>query len=72
MRAVMITAFGASPELTQIPDPQSPSDGVVVSVEATGLCRSDWHGWMGHDDEIKRHTCPVTSWPALSSRSGRR
>ena len=53
MRAVMITAFGASPELTQIPDPQSPSDGVVVSVEATGLCRSDWHGWMGHDDEIE-------------------
>ena len=20
---------------------------------ATGLCRSDWHGWMGHDDDIK-------------------
>jgi alcohol dehydrogenase len=53
MRAVMIRAFGAPPELTQTPDPQCPPDGVVVSVQATGLCRSDWHGWMGHDDEIE-------------------
>jgi alcohol dehydrogenase len=21
-------------------------------VRATGVCRSDWHGWMGHDDAI--------------------
>jgi alcohol dehydrogenase len=52
MRAVLIEAFGAPPELTDAPDPSCPADGVVVSVEATGLCRSDWHGWMGHDDEI--------------------
>jgi alcohol dehydrogenase len=25
---------------------------VVVRVEATGLCRSDWHGWQGHDPDI--------------------
>ena len=25
---------------------------VVLKVEATGLCRSDWHGWMGHDSDI--------------------
>ena len=24
----------------------------MVKVEATGLCRSDWHGWMGHDADI--------------------
>jgi alcohol dehydrogenase len=53
MRAVMISAFGAPPELTQAPDPRCPPDGVVVSVGATGLCRSDWHGWMGHDDGIQ-------------------
>src|SRR4051794_30579569 len=53
MRAVVFRAFGAPPELTQVPDPPCPSDGVVVSVEATGLCRSDWHGWMGHDEEIE-------------------
>ncbi|MCW2522081.1 MAG: Alcohol dehydrogenase GroES domain protein, partial [Frankiales bacterium] len=25
---------------------------VVVRVQSTGLCRSDWHGWMGHDSDI--------------------
>ena len=30
-----------------------PRDGVVViAVRATGLCRSDWHGWQGHDTDI--------------------
>jgi len=52
MRAVVVRAFGTPPELTQAPDPACPPDGVVVAVEATGLCRSDWHGWMGHDSDI--------------------
>lgn len=25
---------------------------MVIAVEATGLCRSDWHGWQGHDPDI--------------------
>ena len=25
---------------------------MVVEVRATGVCRSDWHGWMGHDPAI--------------------
>ena len=28
--------------------------GALVRVEASGLCRSDWHGWMGHDPDIRR------------------
>jgi len=52
MRAVLVRAFGAAPELTETADPACPPDGVVVAVEATGLCRSDWHGWMGHDPDI--------------------
>jgi D-arabinose 1-dehydrogenase-like Zn-dependent alcohol dehydrogenase len=24
----------------------------VIQVHATGVCRSDWHGWMGHDADI--------------------
>jgi len=27
---------------------------------ATGVCRSDWHGWKGHDDDIKHHGLPFT------------
>src|SRR3954467_638472 len=54
MRAVLFEAFGTPPELIETADPACPPDGVVVAVEATGLCRSDWHGWMGHDPDIVR------------------
>ena len=27
-------------------------DGVVLRVAANGICRSDWHGWVGHDPDI--------------------
>jgi alcohol dehydrogenase len=45
--------FGAAPQIRTLPDPTPSNSGVVVSVKATGLCRSDWHGWMGHDPDIK-------------------
>lgn len=35
--------------LSAWPDPDCRPDGVVVRVGATGVCRSDWHAWMGHD-----------------------
>lgn len=52
MRAVRYTAFRAPPEVATVADPLCPDDGVLVEVAATGLCRSDWHGWMGHDPDI--------------------
>ncbi|WP_329460244.1 zinc-dependent alcohol dehydrogenase family protein [Streptomyces sp. NBC_01497] len=52
MRAVVFGEFGTMPAVQEVPDPVPAPDGVVVRVEATGLCRSDWHGWMGHDDGI--------------------
>jgi alcohol dehydrogenase len=33
-----------------VAEPELPADGVLVRVAATGLCRSDWHAWAGHDD----------------------
>ncbi|MDO5503358.1 MAG: alcohol dehydrogenase catalytic domain-containing protein [Actinomycetia bacterium] len=38
--------------VSDVPAPTAPAGGAVVRVEATGLCRSDWHGWMGHDADI--------------------
>lgn len=49
MRAVVYPAVGAVPSLTEVPEPACPEDGVVVDVAATGVCRSDWHAWRGHD-----------------------
>jgi alcohol dehydrogenase len=53
MRAVIFDEFRARPEVRDVPDPVAPPDGAVVRVEATGLCRSDWHGWQGHDPDIR-------------------
>ena len=52
MRAVLIEEFGGTPRLTDVDDPTPAPHGVVVAVEATGVCRSDWHAWQGHDDDV--------------------
>ncbi len=53
MKAVIYEAFNAPPQLKQVPDPSPEIHGVVVKVMATGVCRSDWHGWVGHDADIQ-------------------
>lgn len=52
MRAVVLDSFGELARVRTVPDPDPPAHGVVVQVEATGLCRSDWHAWMGHDPDV--------------------
>ncbi len=54
MRAVVYETFGRTPTVETVPDPAPAPHGAVVRVEASGLCRSDWHGWMGHDPDIRR------------------
>jgi alcohol dehydrogenase len=52
MRAVVFERYGKAAEVREVADPEPAEHGVVVRVEATGLCRSDWHGWQGHDPDI--------------------
>jgi alcohol dehydrogenase len=52
MRAVYYEQFKVRPIVAKLPDPTPSNGGVVVKVEATGLCRSDYHGWLGHDSDI--------------------
>lgn len=49
---MLFELFEKAPEVVQVPDPRPSEGGVVIKVSATGLCRSDWHGWMGHDPDI--------------------
>ncbi len=53
MRAALFHEFQGSIDVDNVPDPSPPADGVVMKVMANGVCRSDWHAWMGHDDDIK-------------------
>jgi alcohol dehydrogenase len=52
MKAVYFEHFQGLVEIKEVPNPKVSNDSVIVKVEATGLCRSDWHGWMGHDQDI--------------------
>lgn len=53
MKAVIFEQFAGPLALQTVPDPTPADDGVVIQVMATGLCLSDWHGWMGHDPDIR-------------------
>ena len=52
MKAAYYEAFKGPVTIEDLPEPKVPEDGVVVRVMANGICRSDWHGWMGHDPDI--------------------
>lgn len=53
MNAVYYEKFAGQITVEQLPDPALPPHGAIIKVEASGLCRSDWHGWMGHDGDIQ-------------------
>jgi|SRR5579863_806922 len=53
MRAVIYEQFREPLSIRNVSDPVPSDDGVVIAVKATGVCRSDWHGWMGHDPDIR-------------------
>jgi alcohol dehydrogenase len=54
MKAVVFEKFGGSLRVAQVADPVVADDGVIIRVETSGICRSDWHGWLGHDPDITR------------------
>lgn len=52
MKAVVFEKFAQMPVIQNVADPTPASHGVVIKVEATGVCRSDWHCWQGHDTDV--------------------
>ncbi|MBM7794549.1 zinc-dependent alcohol dehydrogenase family protein [Paenarthrobacter ilicis] len=55
MRAIVFDEVRTQPDVREVAIPQAPHGGVVVKVLATGMCRSDWHAWAGHDDIAMPH-----------------
>ena len=54
MKAVVFEQFGGPLTVVRVADPVPHDDGVVIEVKASGICRSDWHGWLGHDPDTTR------------------
>jgi len=71
MRAMIFEHFGDTPAIRAVPDPAPAPDGVVIEVKATGLCRSDWHGWKGHDSDIRLPHVPGHEFAGVISAVGR-
>ncbi|WP_296704833.1 zinc-dependent alcohol dehydrogenase family protein [Algoriphagus sp.] len=71
MKALLYESFQSNPKITKVPDPTPTSDGVVIEVKATGLCRSDWHGWMGHDDDIELPHIPGHEFAGIITSVGK-
>jgi alcohol dehydrogenase len=58
MRAAILREYGEPLAVRDVPAPEPGPDEAVIRVEACGVCRSDWHAWMGHgewaDDRVPR------------------
>jgi D-arabinose 1-dehydrogenase-like Zn-dependent alcohol dehydrogenase len=52
VRALVFDSFGGPLEVREVPAPDPAPGGVVVRVAASGICRSDWHAWQGHDRDV--------------------
>ncbi len=52
MEPAIFEKFQGPITIQNVADPSPNNHGVIIKVIATGLCRSDWHGWMGHDQDI--------------------
>ncbi|WP_373505236.1 zinc-dependent alcohol dehydrogenase family protein [Aestuariivirga sp.] len=52
MKAAIFEAYRGPLEIRSVPDPFCPPDGVILKVEACGVCRSDHHGWSGADPDV--------------------
>ncbi len=53
MKAAVFEQFRGPVEVRTVPDPSPADDAAVIAVRACGICRSDWHGWMGHDSDVQ-------------------
>lgn len=70
MRAVVIERFGAMPATADVAPAECPPTGAVVRVMATGVCRSDWHAWQGHDDSVSAPYVPGHEFSGVVERVG--
>ena len=71
MRAAIYREFTKPLAIESLPDPHPTDHGVVIRTRATGLCRSDWHGWMGHDPDIRLPHVPGHELAGVIEATGR-
>ena len=53
MRAAIFRDFRAPIRVEALAAAEPHDDAAIVAVAACGICRSDWHAWMGHDAGVR-------------------
>ncbi|MCA9835603.1 MAG: zinc-dependent alcohol dehydrogenase family protein [Trueperaceae bacterium] len=71
MKAALYHEFATALTVETVPEPVCPADGVIIEVKANGICRSDWHAWMGHDASIKLPHVPGHELSGVIAECGR-
>ena len=71
MKAAIYEQFRGPILIQDVPDPEPHPDGVVIKVKANGICRSDWHGWMGHDSDVHLPHVPGHEMAGVIVEAGR-
>jgi alcohol dehydrogenase len=54
MRAAVVREFNDDLSIETVADPVCPDNGVVLEVAACGVCRSDYHGWVGEHPKVTK------------------
>lgn len=70
MRAAIFDEFRKPISVRTVERPDPRPDSAIIKVEACGICRSDWHGWMGHDSDVQLPHVPGHELAGVVSEVG--
>lgn len=70
MKAALFHEFSKLLTVQSVADPMCPADAVIIEVKASGICRSDWHAWMGHDTTISLPHVPGHEFAGVVAEVG--
>lgn len=70
MKAAVYNAFNGVIDVTQVADPVVTDTDAIIEVRASGICRSDWHGWKGHDPDIRLPHVPGHEFSGIVKEVG--
>lgn len=71
MRAAIYHEFNGPIRVRDVPEPEAPLDGVIISVAASGLCRSDLYAWEGLEPDIELPHVPGHELAGVVAAVGR-
>ena len=70
MKAAVYSSFNGAIEIKQVDDPIATETEAIIEIKASGICRSDWHGWKGHDPDIQLPHVPGHEFSGIVKEVG--